>query len=168
VQEVYVLKSICILSEWPFYQGCMELLAYLALLSGAHLPLPLESYLANIFESTPAGPGLRPAGVARLTAAVGRPPTWACGTVPAPPAGGVLVRHSVGPCRVEFWRAPPRSLPEPRFPVDVLFRHLSIRTVAHAVALLLHEHKVIVHAQNEGVRRAHRQHGRRAQAAQGH
>jgi len=57
-----VLKSICILSEWPFYQGCMELLAYLALLSGANLPLPLESYLANIFESTPACLGLHPLG----------------------------------------------------------------------------------------------------------
>jgi len=51
--------------------------------------------------------------------------------------------------------------------MDVLFRHLSIRTVAHAIALLLHEHKVIVHAQNEGARSAQRR-GRKAHSAQRH
>ena len=46
----------------------MELLVYLALLAGARLPMPLESYLSALFESKRGHPSPRSA---RLTQ---RPP----------------------------------------------------------------------------------------------
>ena len=65
----------------------------------------------------------------------------------------VVVVHNLGPYRVEFWRPPPRALPAPRFSSDILFRYLSPRTVTLALSLILHEQKIIVHAQNEGAHR---------------
>jgi len=90
---VYVLKSIVILSEVPLYNAFFQCLIYLTGITASDQgTVPLEHYVANLFE------------------------------VPKPPPGSVRLHHFIGPNRVEFWRPELQSLPQPKFPLDTIFR----------------------------------------------
>ncbi len=140
---MYVLKSVVVLSEWPFYNAFFECLIYLVTMAASELALPIERYVTNLFEG---GRGRAGGGASlRVFSRAARP-------VPIPPPGSVRVHFRIGPHRVEFWRPPLQSLPQPKFPSDLIFRFLSPKHVVQLQALMMIEAKIIFHSQNECAR----------------
>lgn len=117
---VYAPKSICLLSFWPFYNCFKEFLTELYRIamsasspSSAH-PLPIESYLANL---------------------------WEC---PLPVLPSIGVRLNIGLASIVFAQPPRDDFPLTDFSFDLVFRLLSFDTLVAVVEAVLAERKIIL------------------------
>jgi hypothetical protein len=117
---VYAPKSICLLSYWPFYNCFKEFLTELYRIamnatsaSTAH-PLPIEAYLANL---------------------------WEC---PLPISPSIGVRLNIGMATIVFAQLPRDDFPLSDFSFDLIFRLLSLPTLTAVLEAVLAERKIIL------------------------
>jgi hypothetical protein len=109
----YRPKALVLLSHYPFYNLFRLLLIQLYRISLSSCPLPLDHYLANIFE------------------------------IPLPPYGITeVLYHGLPGCPLLLYRPPRNQLPMIDYSFLPLFSSLSIDNILKIFSYLLNEHKL--------------------------
>jgi len=112
--RVWLPKTVCLVSHWPFYNTFMRYLVELWRMTLGSSPLPTERFLSNLFET------------------------------PLPQNSRVNVQLSIGTTKIIFDRPPPDTFPLADYGMDSVFRCLSVENILKVLAALLSERKVLL------------------------
>lgn len=114
--DVYIPKSICILSRWMFLNQFREYLTLLYRRSLTPGDLPIERYICNLMHE-----------------------------IPVPPRGLYMIRFFVGNSAITLSRPPINNpLQFTNFPFMKLFMFLDVGNVVSIFEHLIHEHQILL------------------------
>eukprot|EP00471_Norrisiella_sphaerica_P001639 CAMPEP_0184483702 /NCGR_PEP_ID=MMETSP0113_2-20130426/5379_1 /TAXON_ID=91329 /ORGANISM="Norrisiella sphaerica, Strain BC52" /LENGTH=1909 /DNA_ID=CAMNT_0026864265 /DNA_START=458 /DNA_END=6184 /DNA_ORIENTATION=+ len=112
--QVWLPKTLCIVTHWPFYDTFTSYLVELWRLTLGHAKLPPERYLSNLWET------------------------------PLPKNSRVNVQLSIANTRVVFDRPPADTLPLADYNFSAVFRCLSVENIIEVLCAIYAERKILL------------------------
>lgn len=113
-QRVWMPKTVCLVSHWPFYRSFTTFLVELWRLTLGSSTLPPERYLSNLWET------------------------------PLPLNSRVNVDLKIAGSRIVFDRPPTDTLPLANFDYNVLFKCLSLESIVKVLSALFMERTILL------------------------
>ena len=119
---IYMSKSICIISHYPFYNVFKFFLTQMYRISITPSKIPIERFISNFVSE-----------------------------VPLPSQGKVQVHYSIGDKEIYITRPPPNDLPLAELDFELLFSVLSLDNILILFDLILQERKILFISEHVGI-----------------
>ncbi|KAG2389520.1 hypothetical protein C9374_014080 [Naegleria lovaniensis] len=119
---IYMSKSICIISHYPFYNVFKFFLTQMYRISITPSKIPIERFISNFVSE-----------------------------VPLPSQGKVQVHYSIGDKEIYITRPPPNDLPLAELDFELIFSVLSLDNILILFDLVLQERKILFISEHAGI-----------------